>query len=162
MKFSRKLLLFGLLLPAFVSCDLEAVLQNLCQDSGYLTYCLEFKPLDKNGANALTSGTLDMDDLVIKAVRSDETEYVVYEAADWGNSILNTESIFIDFGDNDDPMAIIKSLVFETKGAEPITYDLKINEKYSESCMVDFNLQKEEKVQCTSCQKGIQEIALSN
>ena len=165
MKFSKKLLLFTLLLPAFVSCDLEQILDDLCEGTGDLVYCLEFAPLDEEGNNVLKSGELDTDGMVITAVRSDEEEYIVYETADWGNSIFNQESIFIDFGDEDNPEAIITALVFEGPNMETTTYKLDIKDKYGENCMVDYSLVKDEDntdtqalAECTSCQVGVQNI----
>ncbi len=164
MKFSKKLLLFTLLLTAFVSCNLEEVLDELCQDNGHLVYCLEFKPVDKDGNNMLTNGDLDTDDMTIKAVRSNGDDYIVYESADWGNSIFNEESIFIDFGDEDNPEDIITSLVFEAPNMDAKTYKLNIKEKYGESCMVDYSLEEENTTatqtmtECTSCQMGVHDI----
>lgn len=162
MKFSKKLLLFTFLLPAFVSCDVEEFIDNLCEDSGHLTYCLEFAPMDENGKNLLKSGDFATDEMIIKAVRSNNEEYVVYESADWGSSIFNEESIFIDFGDEDNPEDIITSLVFEAPNMDTKTYKLDIKDKYGESCMVDYSLVEEDNTQdiaeCTSCQVGVQEI----
>ena len=161
MKFSKKLLLFTLLLPAFVSCDLEQILDDLCEGTGDLVYCLEFAPLDEEGNNVLKSGELDTDGMVITAVRSDEEEYIVYETADWGNSIFNQESIFIDFGDDDNPEDIITALVFEAPNMETVTYKLDIKEKYGDGCMVDYSLVEDDTqamTQCTSCQVGVQDI----
>lgn len=163
MKFSKKLLLFGLLLPAFVSCDIEQFLEDLCDGSGHLVYCLEFAPVDEDGNNMLKNGKLDTDGMIIKAVRADNEEYIVYESADWGNSIFHEESIFIDFGDDDNPEDIITALIFEGPNMETTTYKLDIKEKYGESCMVDYDLVEENNdtqaiTHCTSCQKGVHDI----
>ena len=46
MNFTKKLLIIALMVPFFTSCDMEAIIDGLCEESSTLTYCLDFKAVD--------------------------------------------------------------------------------------------------------------------
>ena len=98
-------------------------------------------------------------DVTVTAVKQDESSYVVYEGDDWS---LFQESVFIDFGDEDDPEAIIQSLIFEAPGMETIVYDLEIKDKFGQGCMVEYDLIEENTSTrtCETCQVGQHNIAV--
>lgn len=158
MTFSKKLLLLAFFIPAvtFVSCDLEALLEEICDSSSTLTYCLDFKAIDsETGEDLISNGTFKTSDLTIKAQKASGDEYIVFDGS-YGSAY--DESVFIDFGDADDANAIITKLIFESPSIETASFDLDIKEKKDKNCMVAYDLKQSERTACVSCQVGAQSI----
>ena len=160
MTFTKKLLFIALLIPCLTSCDIQGFIDDLCENSSTLTYCLDFKAVDKNtGENLFANKAIKTSEVTVTAVKENGEEYVVYEGSGWD---LYQESIFIDFGDEDDPEALIASLIFEAPNMETVVYNLDIKDKHGEGCMVEYDLveEVENTVTCEVCQIGQQNISV--
>jgi len=151
MKTIKTFALLMLMLPLFTSCDLEELF-----DMG-MVYCIEFQPIDDKGENLMENGTFDSKQLKVKAIYANEVEKEVYDGR--SESFWGMESIFIDFGYDDDPATMVNALVFELPDGTSETYKLDIKNEKDENGLVDYNLNAiDGTLVCTTCQVGVKEI----
>lgn len=132
-----------------------------CHLTDGVIYCIEFIPTDATFTkNLIQDQTFDVERLKVNAIYGDNTQKEIFNGGNtWDAS---EETIFIDFTHSDDARMRVKYLQFQLPSGEILNFDLEVNTDYDDNGLVDYDLIKGQQLICTSCQKGVKEIAFSN